>query len=517
MNSIAKSAIVLMIATIVAKILGFGRELVLASSYGASIYSDAYLTSTNIPILIFTIIGSTIGTVLIPMYYEISSELDEKRALKFINNILNIVIIICVLFGILGFIFTDKIVKLFAMGFDGETLQLTISFTRILLPGIIFTGLSHIMTAYLQIKNNFVIPGLITVPKNIIIIISIILSVKYGPYIMIGGTLLGTLIELLFQIPFALKNGYKYKLGISLNDRYIKKALRLIVPVLVGVAVNQLNLIVDRTLASTLVEGSISALNYASKLNGFIMALFITSVSVVIYPILSKLSAEDNKDKFTETIINSINSIILLIIPISIGAIVLSQPIVKILFERGEFDARATNMTTVALIMYSIGMLGVGLRDILGKIFYSIKDTKTPMINGIIAVIMNIILNIIFIKYLKIAGIAFSTSISSIICILLLFRSLKKKNGYFGQDRILKTTYKSIIAALIMGISTKYIYIFLNNILKGIILSEILSLSGSICIGFIIYVLLIILFKVDEVNIIQKKIRLKLKNVIKVA
>lgn len=163
---------------------------------------------------------------------------------------------------------------------------------------------------------------------------------------------------------------------------------------MIGVAVNQINAMVDRTLASTLVEGSISALNYANKLNGFVLTLFITSVALVIYPLLSRLSSEDNTRKFTESVVTSINSVVLLVMPVSVGAIVLATLIVKMLFERGEFDERATNMTSVALVMYPIVMVAFGLRDILGKIFYSLQDTKTPMINGVIAMVLNIILNV---------------------------------------------------------------------------------------------------------------------------
>ncbi len=168
---VAKATIGLMIATIIAKVLGFGRELVLASAYGASMYSDAYLTAMNIPTVLFTIIGSTLGTVLIPMYFEVNCDLGEKKALNFINNVFNIVIVMCILLAILGFIFTEQIVKVFAMGFEGKTLKISIDFTRITIIGIVFTGLSYVMTAYLQIKNNFAVPGFISVPKNIIIII----------------------------------------------------------------------------------------------------------------------------------------------------------------------------------------------------------------------------------------------------------------------------------------------------------------------------------------------------------
>lgn len=513
MSKVAKATIGLMMATIIAKVLGFGRELVLASSYGASMYSDAYLTAMNIPVVLFTIIGTTLGTVLIPMYFEVNSELGEKKALNFTNNVFNIVIMICILLAILGFIFTEQLVKVFAMGFEGETLKIAIDFTRITIIGIVFTGLSYVMTAYLQIKNNFTVPGLISVPKNIIIIASIILSVKYNPYIMIWGTLIGISTEFLFQLPFAIKSGYKYQPYINIKDKYIKKMSWLIGPVLIGVAVNQINTMVDRTLASTLVEGSISALNYANKLNGFVMAMFITSVAAVIYPMLSKLSSEDNKEKFTSSVVQSINSVILLVIPISVGAIVLATPIVKLLFQRGEFDARATSMTAIALIMYSIGMVAFGLRDILSKVFYALQDTKTPMINGAIAMIMNILLNIVLVKYLQLAGLALATSISAIVCIFLLFGSLKKKIGYFGQDKIMKTTIKSIVSAAIMGVVTYFAYDIVSNLLGIGFIKEAVSLVISVAIGAITYGILVVVLKVDEINIMTDMVKKKLNRV----
>ena len=507
MSKVAKATIGLMIATVIAKVLGFGRELVLASSYGASMYSDAYITAMNIPTVLFTTIGSTLGTVLIPMYFEVNNDLGERKALNFINNVFNIVIAICIVLAILGFIFTEQLVKVFAIGFEGQTLKVAIDFTRITIIGIVFTGLSYVMTAYLQIKNNFTVPGLISVPKNIIIITSIILSVKYKPYIMIWGTLIGIATEFLFQLPFAIKSGYKYQSYINIKDKYIKKMSWLIGPVLIGVAVNQINTMVDRTLASTLVEGSISALNYANKLNGFVMAMFITSVAAVIYPMLSKLSSKDNKEKFTSSVVQSINSVILLVIPISIGAIVLATPIVKLLFQRGEFDARATSMTAIALIMYSIGMVAFGLRDILGKVFYALQDTKTPMINGAIAMIMNIVLNIILVKYLQLAGLALATSISAIVCIFLLFGSLKKKIGYFGQDKIIKTSIKSIVAAVVMGIVTYLVYNIVSNLLGVGFVKESMSLVISVGFGAITYGILVIVLKVDEINIITNMVK----------
>lgn len=513
MSKVAKATVGLMIATMLAKVLGFVRELVLASSYGASIYSDAYLTATNIPLVIFTTIGAALGTTFIPIYFEINSKEGELSSLKFTNNILNIIVIICTFIAILGMIFTESLVKMFAMGFEGKVLDLTINFTRIMIIGVLFISVTNLMTAYLQIKNNFTIPGLVSIPKNIIIIISIILSINYGPYIMVWGTLIGMASEMLFQLPYVIKNKYKYNLYVNIKDKHIKKMLILLGPVFIGVAVNQVNTMVDRTLASTLVEGSISALNYANKLNQFVMALFIASIVAVIYPMLSKLSSENNKEKFAKSVVQSINSVVLLVAPISVGAMVLANPIVRLLFERGEFNARATSMTSIALVMYSIGMLAFGVREILAKVFYSLKDTKTPAINGAIAMAMNIVLNIILVRYLELAGLALATSLSAIICIFLLFNNLKKKIGYFGQDKIIKTTLKSIVASIFMGAVTYFIYGFLTNLMGSGFINDTISLFGSILIGAIVYGILVMLLKVDEVNVIIEVIKKKLINI----
>ena len=206
------------------------------------------------------------------------------------------------------------------------------------------------------------------------------------------------------------------------------------------------------------------------------MGIFIVSITSVIYPLLSKLSAANNKEEFNNSIVKSINYVILLVIPISIGAMVLSTPIVKLLFERGAFDLRATQMTSSALFCYSIGIIGFGLRDILSRVFYSIQDTKTPMINGAIAMALNIVLNLILIKYIGHAGLALATSISALVFI------------------------KTLISGVVMGIVTTIFYDFISNIVRGGMISQIVSLSTSVLVGVTVYFIGVVILKIDEVN-----------------
>lgn len=512
MSNLAKSAFWLMVVTMLSKVLGFGREIILGYFYGTGMYSDVYIVSMNIPLVIFASIGTALITTFIPLYQEVLSDKGEERALKFSNNIMSIVVILSILLGVFGYIFAEPLVKLFAMHYTGEKLILAVKFVRIMIGGVVFIGLSNLMTSYLQIQGNFTIPGMIGFPNNIIIITSIILSAVTGNiYILAIGTLIGMLSQFLFQVPFAIKKGYKFKPTIDFKDEYLKKMLWLVMPVLIGVAVNQINAMVDRSLASGLEDGVITALNNANRLNGFVMGMFIATLGAVIYPTLSKLSTENNKEKFAESVANSVNCVNLLVVPASVGAMILATPVVRILFERGAFNDRSTTLTATALVFYSVGMVGFGLRDILGKVFYSLKDTKTPMINGIIAVVLNIVLNIALVKVMGHGGLALATSLSAIICIILLFISLKKKIGYYGQDKIRSTFIKTVVASLVMGVVTYFVYKFLFGILGLGFIQEAISLGVSIAIGGAIYLALIIGFKVEEVNMAIDMIKKKLK------
>ena len=298
---------------------------------------------------------------------------------------------------------------------------------------------------------------------------------------------------------------------IDLKDKYIKKMFLSVIPVFIGVAVNQVNTMVDRSLASGLGDGVITALNNANKLNGFILGLFIATLSAVIYPTLSKLSSEDNLDKFIESVTTTVNCVNLVVLPATVGSIVLATPIVRTLFQRGAFDEYSTYLTATALIFYSLGMVGFGLRDILGKVFYSLKDTKTPMINGIISVALNIILNIVLVKFIGHIGLALATSLSSIICIVLLFKNLNNKIGYYGQDKIKITLIKSIISSIIMGIITSLVYKICYSILELGFMQEFLSLLIAITSGVFVYAVLIVLLRVDEMNILIAIMKKKLK------
>ena len=499
-----KAAIIFMLITMFSKILGFGRDITLSYFFGASNISDAYLISTTIPNSIFSFIGAGIATSFIPIYTKVMQRDGSNAANRFMNNLVNILIIISTLLIILILFFTEEIVKLFASGFNGDTLQLTIELTRLSLMGIYFTGLVYIFSGFLQLKSKYTITALITFPMNIILIFFIYISYYNNILLLSVGTVISIAAQLLLLLPFAYKSGYRYKWVVDFKDKQIKKMAYIALPIIIGVSVNEINVLVDRTLASRIAVGGISALNYSQKITGFVQGIFVMSIVTIMFPVISQFAANEKLNDLKKTVAECINSVNLLVIPATIGIMIFSEPIVKLFFGRGAFDSEALGLTSYSLFFYSMGMLGVGLRQVISKTFYSLGDTKTPMVNATIALLINIILNVILSKYLGIGGIALATSISATICTLLLLISLKKRIGSFGLTEITVSLLKIIISSVLMGIISKIVYTFLIERLNMY-----LSLFCAVGVALLVYCIRIYVLKVRDAEMFLGVIKAK--------
>ncbi|MEG2740543.1 murein biosynthesis integral membrane protein MurJ, partial [Clostridium sp.] len=497
----------------------FFRDIILAQHFGASIITDAYITALNIPVVLFTGISASLGTTYIPMFFKIKEEQGQEGVNKFTSNVLNIVIVLSLITIFLGSVFTPYIVKIFAMGFKGEELRITTEFSKILMPSILFIAANGLVSSYLLANGRFYISGLVSIPFNIICILAIIVGSFTNSYIMVWITLFAYMAQLLFQIPFLRKSGYKHSLSVDIKDENVKNIIYLIIPVFLGSYVDQINNVINRTLASTLDTGSITALNYANKLNVFAIGILVISISTIMYPMLSKFASQNNMKAFKSSLIRCINIVIIIMIPIMVGMMIFATPIVKLLFEGGSFTNRDTQLTSTALLFYSLGMVSFGIRDMLSRGFYSLQDTKTPVKNAIAAVCVDIIFSIILVKEMGIGGLALSTSISVTFGAILLMIALRRKVGRLGIKSSIITFIKSMIASMIMGLVANklYNYVFLigENFVdekKHLIL---VSLVIATVIGALIYLVLSIIFNIKEVKDIIKQLKLKIFQLIK--
>ncbi len=492
-----KIALTIMFITICSKIFGFSRDLILSYFFGTSYISDAYLISLTIPSVIFGFIGTAINTSYIPMQSRIIAEDGDERATTYTSNLVNLLLIFVTIIIIICLIFTEPIVKLFAVGFTGETLETAVLFTKIGLIGMYFTAMISVFRGYLQLKNNFVIPALIGFPLNFITILAIVIAAKGNFVILAIGTLLATISEFLFMVPSIGKEGYRYKFYLNFSDERIYETIKIGIPVIIGASVNQINTLLDRTIASTIEVGAISALNYASRLNLFIQGIFVTSLVTVLYPLISNYATQGNMKKLKSATLESINIISIFLVPITFGTMIFSREIIELLFGRGAFDETAVNMTSIALFYYAVGILGFGLRDILSRVFYALQDTKTPMTNATIGVVINIVLNLVFSRYMGVGGLALATSISALVTTTLLFYSLRKKFGSFGLKSVTMTLIKVFTASILMGIIAKISYLIWSKVTYSSI-----SLVASVGTGAMIYFILIMFMKIEEIDTI---------------
>ena len=500
-----KTVIIIMFITIFSKVIGLGREIVLAYYYGASSMSDAYLIAQTIPIVIFAFIGQAISTGYIPLYSRIFSDSGEKQAKRYTDNLITILIVITALVFLLGQVFTEQVVRVFASGFEGATLDLAVQFTRYSLISIVFLAIINVFNAFLRVKGNYAITALIGIPMNVVVIISIILSYKINIVFLGIGIAFSIIAQLLFLIPFVWKKKYRFRWHFDLKDPNIKILASLAAPIIIGVAINDINKIVDRTIASQIIVGGIAMLNYANKLKWLILSITATSFTTVLYPVITKMVVEKKNENLKKVISEAITGINLLIMPATVGVMLLSVPIIELLFGRGAFDTEAILMTSDVMIYYSIGMIGVALREVLARPFYAMQDMKTPMTNSSIGMMINIILNIILSYFIGLKGIALATSIAAIISAILMFVSLRKKIGPFGMKQISVSFVKILFASLVMGLLAKLSFNYLTASL-----SQNLSLLLAIGVGAVSYFVIIYFMKIEDVDVIVGAVKKKI-------
>lgn len=500
-NKVVKSAAMISIFTLISKFLGFTREMLIASKYGSGYETDTYFVAMTATTIIMTTVGASLNTSLIPVFSEIESIRGKRGKLNFFNNILNVIFFLTVVLALLSFLLSPVIIRILARGFEGEQFELAVKLNRIGLPIIISLGFTYVFSGFLQSSQIFGPSAIMGIPYNFVFIFFLlILADRESIYGLMLASVLASTTQFLIQVPAIRHQGFRYRLYVNFKDKYLKKILSLVIPVLLGSTVQQINTVIDKTLASNLVDGSISALNYAAKMNDVVVSVFIAAITTVVFPMLSKAFAQGDRGAIRSIMEQGINTILIITVPATIGIMVLSEPIVRIFFERGAFDSTATYMTSSALFFYSIGLVGISLRLMLNKVFYSFHDTKTPMINGVISVGLNVVLNLIFVRFMAHRGLALATSISALFTAMLLILNLRKKIGPIGLIGYIKCFLKTLFAASIMGLVVYYVYNGLMLRLDNIRIYELISLLASILAGMLVYFILCISLRVKEVK-----------------
>lgn len=506
-KSVAKAALVIMIMNLASKILGFGRETVIAREYGATSLTDAYLVAYTLPYFLQMVLGMALVTSIVPVVTKYLVKGNRKEAWRIGSITLNWTVLFMALFTILGVGGARLLVNITAPGFDQATTDLATELTRIMFPSVIFMGAGMLITGLLNARKSFAIPAFAPGFSSLIIIFSVIFLGQYGIRYLAWGTLASMIGALLIQLPVLKKVDFHYSWDWDLKNPDVKGIFANLLPIFLGTAVNQLYLAINRYFASGLAEGSISALNYAGKLMNLPMGIFVLAVSSAIYPTLSERAVEGNKDALGWTLTRGLKMVLLITLPAAAGLMALKTPIVKLLFERGAFDATATIMTSQALFYFSLGMFAMSANMVITRAYYALGDVKTPLYLGLTSIIVNILASIALVGPLGHSGLALANTLASIFSAISMYILLKRHLPRLYVKDLIISVSKSLAASLLTAVVALATYRFLGGYFT--VQSSktlLLTVSAGITLGAGAYGVSILLLKEKEAIYIMNKL-----------
>ncbi|MBE0460402.1 MAG: murein biosynthesis integral membrane protein MurJ [Candidatus Aminicenantes bacterium] len=504
-RKLVRSTFAVAAPTLLSRILGFVRDVIQAFYLGTSRSADAFTIAYVIPNLLRRLTGEGAMTAaFVPVFTQLKNEKTKKELWKFANAFFFDLTLIMALVTVLGIVFSPILVKIIAFGFkdiQGKW-ELTIVLTRIMFPYIFLISLAALAMAILNSFHKFFVPAFTPVLFNLSIITVAVLfarTVKEPAFVFAVGVVIGGALQLAFQIPFLWRKGMRFTPLLSFSHPAIRKVGKLMVPGIFGVGISQINFALSRIIASLLEEGSVSSLYFASRVQELTLGLFSIALSIALLPTFSEFAAQKDVDAMKKTMSFSFKLICLVTFPAMVGLIILNRPIIEVLFQRGVFNVQSTMMSSSCLFYFAFSIPFISGVKIIAPAFYSLKDTKTPVIVAFFVMISYISLSFILMGPLQVGGIALALSLASVINFILLFYLLEKKIGKVQKRAILISAFKSASSAVAMGVA---VWIFMKQIdfPHHVFTEKVGFLAAAIAIGICLYVAFQWIFNREEVE-----------------
>jgi len=479
-----RSASVISAATILSRVFGYIRDSRVAFLLGAGTANDAYTVAYLIPNLLRRLVGEgAVSAVFIPVFSRYLAEDEKKDAWQFANVMLTMISIFLTAITVLGIIFSPLLVSLFAAGFSDTPgkLELTATLNRIMFPYIFLVSLSALMMGILNSLQEFAAPAFAPVLLNLTVIAFSFLGGLFGDVTkaLAAGVVVGGVAQIAIQVPPLLRSGWKVQPKLNLLHAGVQRVFKLMVPVIFGVGVVQVNILVDSQFASHLDEGSVTSIYIANRVMELVLGGYAVAVSTVILPLLSLQAAQKRLDEMKRTLNFATRLILFITLPSSAGLMLLRHQIIEVLFQHGDFNAGSTALTSWALLFFAPGLSAFSVVKIIVPAFYALQDTRTPVMIALIAMFLNIGLNLVFIRPLQNGGPALATSISAFFNGLLLMGIFYKRHGSFGMRSIAQSILKFAIASAALAVVV-YVLIHWPGFYAGGIIRKAVALAVTI-------------------------------------
>ena len=516
-SSVLYAAGMLTIMMTISRILGFVRDISVSSMFGISWQADAYTAAFTIPDLIyFALVGGGLSSAFIPVFSSYLATDQDEDAHVMASTILNIVAIASMVLIAIGMVFTPQLIDImveFKHENAAEATALTIVLTRLMFAQCFFMCLAGISQGILQCYKEFTVPALGAVVYNIaIIVIGILLAQHIGIAGFTIGVVVGAALNLLLQIRSMRQYGFSYKLTLNLRHPGVKKFFLLFLPVVLGLSMNELNLLVSQRLASGLGGGVVYALKQAQRIMMLPVGIFAAAIGLSVFPTMTSHVARGEMKEYKQNLTMGLRTVIFITLPASVGLIALSHPVVRAMYQQGAVTTVRIELVSVILVYYCIGVVGYGAQQILNRGFYAVQDTKSPVLINVFVLLFNIIISIILVGPFTYRGLAMAYSLSGLLSMLVLGVALRFKIGQYGGKALVKSALQSIIASAVMGVAVYFVANGLEQILDlSSKLMQVLQVGIGITAGVVVYAAMAIVMRMEEAQQVLRIVKRKLR------
>lgn len=510
---VARAAILLMVTVILSRILGYGREVVMYTIFGQNYLTDAYRAAFSIPdFLYMLLVGGALSSAFIPVFSSCVATDRTDEGWKSASIVFNYTVIFLLVLTVFAYLYTRPLIVLLAPGLPDQYINLAVTLTHIMFLQTFFMALNGFAMGILNSYNHFAAPAIGTLVYNLlIIIVGVALVNQIGIAAFSYGVVIGAALNFLVQIPALRRVGLKYTFSFDYRDQGFRQIMVLMIPVLAGLGVVQLNLFVTQNLSSGLGSGTISALNLAQRIMNLPIGIFAVSIATAIFPTLTTLTARGELDMFKRTSSLGLRAIFLVTIPASLGLMAIGEPLIKLLFQQGEFTSAMAIATNEALFYYCIGLFAYSSIQVLNRSFYALKDTLTPVIAAAITIGFNIFLSLKLVDPMGHTGLALAYSLAGFLNLVFLLTVLRVKVGKLGGSKIILSFSIATGASILMYGAVRLTIDYLMGVM-GLALkfNLLVSVSAGIILGALLYAVIVYLFKLEESELILNMVRKRL-------
>jgi len=511
-RQIARAAGTVMVAFLFSQLTGLARSILVARAFGAHAELDAFLASNRVAETLFNLVaGGALGSAFIPTFTALLVRGERHAAWRLASSIANLILLILTSLAALAAIFAPQIVRYaLAPGFAANPAQesLTVALLRIQVISAVLFGLGGLAVGILNAHQVFLVPALTPAMYQLGLIFgAVVLAPRGGIYGLAWGAVLGAAAYLLIQIPALARAGARYWLVLGWRDPSVGEVLRLMGPRLIGVAVVQVNFWVNTWLASHMEEGSVSGVSYGFALMLMAQAAIAQSVATAAMPTFAAQYALGQMDEIRRSLVATLRGVLLLSLPASIGLIMLRQPLVALIYQRGAFDAHSTELVAWALLWYAAGLVGHSVLEILARTFYALHDTRTPVLVGTVAMSLNVVFSVAFaalfrrLGWMPHGGLALANSLATALEAAALFMLMRRRLGGLDGQRLLAGWNGAVLATAAMSSG-----LWVWGRAQPFLAQPVFALGG-VLIGAAVYLLWLMLLRLPEVNLVFSLLR----------